>query len=154
MTTPKKRKVSKFTGIKVLLATMSIVGVLGFWNLFSVKALQDQQAANQDPSVVPNDPPPGFELGLPPLPTLVAVDDAPVLQVQSSLPADQPVAVQASPGEALPLRQVAAPTPMIIQQHKPVVVTMGGGASVSPSGGGGGGGGGKKAAASTHSSKP
>ncbi len=147
MSTPKKRKVSKFTGIKVLLATVSIAGVLGFWNLFSVKALQDENSSGQVQAVAPTDPPPSFDLGLQPLPTLVPVVSVPTLAVQS---ASRPAAAQVAPDATLPLRQVAVPTPMIVQQ-KPIVVSMGGAAS-SPSGGGGGGGG--KPAAKTHSSKP
>ncbi len=154
MTTPKKRKVSKFTGLKILLATLSIAGVLGFWNLFSVKALQDENVSGQGQAVAPSDPPPSFDLGLPPLPTLVSVQPAPVLEVRSDIAANQPAAEQVAPGESLPLRQVAAPTPMIVQQRKPVVVEMGGSASVASGGGGGGGGGGGKPAATTHSSKP
>ncbi len=148
MNAPKKRKVSKFTGLKVLLATLSVAGILGFWNLFSVKALQDENAANLQ-AVAPADPPPGFELGLPPLPTLVAVESAPTLVVQSNT-ADAAAAAQVASNEALPLRQVSAPTPVVVQQQRPVVVEMGG--AVATTGGGGGGGGGHKGAATTHSS--
>ncbi len=150
MTTPKKRKVSKFTGVKILLAALSVAGVLGFWNLFSVKALQDESTSGQTQAAAPSDPPPGFDLGLPPLPTLVAVESAPQLVVQSSV-VDENVPAQVAVTEALPLRQVAAPTPMVVQQRKPVVVEMGG-AVASTGGGGGGGGGGRKGAAATHSS--
>jgi uncharacterized membrane protein YgcG len=132
-----QRKGVKFAEIKILIATLSVVVILGIWNLLSNEAVQAEKIV---PAPVVSPPSADFSTDPQvdsPLPTVVPLVD--VTTITSAVAVQQPVSNQPVKPSVLPLRAVAAPTQVIVQKYKPVVEQQ---VQVISSGGGGGGGGG------------
>ena len=102
--------------LRVLITTLSLTAIIGLWNLFSRQAQPDQTTTSSG-SLVNAGPAPTGEDGLPPLPTLVIIDDA------QDIGSDIQTTVPTAAG-AVPLREVTAPTPVIIQNRPPVVESV------------------------------
>ena len=103
--------------LRLLTSTLSLTAIIGLWNLFSRQAQQDVANAELDALVNAGSATIG-EDGLPPLPTLVPMDDALIL------PNDLKASGQTEEGSTTQLREVTAPTPVIIQNKPPVVESV------------------------------
>jgi len=99
--------------LRVLITTLSLTVVIGLWNLFSRQAQQEFSSTGTD-NLVNAGPAPTGEDSLPPLPTLVPMED--IVVTTGNSPAAAPSAVGTAP-----LREVTSPTPVIIQNRPPVV---------------------------------
>ena len=119
-----KRRSVGTEGIKLFIVSVALTGTIGFWNFFSAQDRDSAIAANE-PVAVSEPLPASTSLGMPPLPTLIAVPDDPTGFVPDSPVLDQPAA-QPTPE----LRAVTAPTPMTVQGNQsPVIVQGRGGTS-------------------------
>ena len=105
-----------FRDLRVLITTLSLTAIIGLWNLFSRQA-QPDQTTTRSGSLVNAGLAPAGEDGLPPLPTLVMIEEA------QDTGSDTQTAPPTATG-AVPLREVAAPTPVIIQNRPPVVESV------------------------------
>jgi hypothetical protein len=106
-----KKSKTGFTGMKILIGALSLTGTFGIWGLISNKAVQ---AANppQDPGNSGQQDPNSIAMNLPPMPTLVPIQDTTGLQNGSQ----QIVNIQPQT-----LRQVSQPTPVpVIINNQPV----------------------------------
>jgi hypothetical protein len=103
--------------LRILVTTLSLTAIIGLWNVFSHQAQQDLAAAESD-NLVNAGPAPTGEDGLPPLPTLVPMDDMLIIRNPESKASVQ------SEAEAASLREVTAPTPVIIQNRPPLVESV------------------------------
>ena len=123
---PPTRKAPKFLDAKMMIAALSAVVTVGFWNLFASQAAQAQDSPEALAPEALEESAPSEEQagGLPPVPTLV-----PVMDLSNSVPA------AAQSGQAAPLRSVAQPTVVVVQKNKPLIDAP---AQVVVNGGGGG----------------
>lgn len=123
----RRRKTLKFLDIKVLISTLSVAVIIGLWNLFANNGFAIAKAAPKVIGAPSPEPLPGSSGDLPPLPTITP------LLVISSLPADSAAVSSNSPaiGQApAALREVTAPTQVIVQKFKPIVAQQVGSGSI------------------------
>ncbi len=129
---PAKTRRSVATGAKLLIAAAALGGTLGAWATLSI--IQDQTADADAPTAVvadaPVDPWADFAAALPPLPTVAALQNRPLVFVSGTPPpvpdapqvADKPTpeppvaaappkSVALAPAPARPVQQPAAPAP-------------------------------------------
>ncbi len=133
--------------LRFLVTTLSLTAIIGLWNLFSRPDQQGLAAAESD-ELVNAGPAPAGEDGLPALPTLVPMEEILIAG------GDESTASLQSEAGAASLREVTAPTPVIIQNKPPVVESVVIGQQPAADSGGGGGSSSKpKPAANTGSSK-
>jgi uncharacterized membrane protein YgcG len=122
-----KPKKNRFIGTKILIGSLSLAGTVGLWNSFAnkppeiVKAASDQgsENVNNQNSVV---------IEFPPLPTLVPVQVATLVQTDTQATNNQ---------SQVGIRKVVQPTPeIVVQSSKPVFERI----TVNRAGSGGSGG--------------
>lgn len=112
---PSQRKAVKFLDAKIFIAAMSVAVTAGLWNLFSVNAVQADQAIMDTDSGPPPEPPLIESQDLHALPTLV-----PLVKVEIPQPGSLTAAPR-SPASNSSLRSVTAPTPVVVQKFKPMI---------------------------------
>ncbi len=131
---PNSQKGVKFLDAKVLIAALSLVVTLGFWNLFSNQDLFDLKKnapESKDPALQPQT----VDISsLPALPTLAPLVDVKAGTVQQNT-AQKSAPQAGQPAATAPLRSVTAPDQKIVQNGAPIV-DMGQPAVVVQSGGG------------------
>jgi hypothetical protein len=115
----KKRNLG-LTGVKTLLLTGSLVGVVGFWNLFAYQDNLKESIVSQQVVELPAESPPGVMLDLPPVPTLIPTDGT------APAPSDEP-----TDDQNLQLRSVSAPSQQTVQGSNPQIVGGNAGGSTS-----------------------
>ncbi len=157
MPSPRKNphKGIKFLDAKMMIASLSIAVTVGVWNLLANNAMLASQAAPNPTTSPPPDMPSGATDDLPALPTLIPlVTVAPMRVNQPALiGSDANTAQDLSQPVTTGLKEVTAPTQVVVQKYKPVFDQP-----VLGNGGGGGGGGshssgGSKAVTTTKSSR-
>lgn len=140
------RKKAKYLDLKLLIASLALAVTIGIWNLLSYNAVLAEKAAAEPPA---QPDPNNMNQPAEALPTLVPL-------VEISIPTQTaPLSpIKSSPqglGPNQPLREVSAPTQVVVQKIKPLIQQQ---VQVSLAGGGGGVGSAPKPVTTTSSSHP